>query len=185
MGWSPRWATRPTPTRVKLGVRYRGDPGRARPAPWLRERPARAGATVGRVPTFAVLDDGRATAVDAVVEGGAVRLEAKGFAAATGWELEPQGLCRAGVCVPVRVQPGVVDQAAGVDAAGVAALLRRSVLVDTESRVVAFGESVAAAGEALRQRHAPDFTLPLLDGTPLSFSGIGRKKKLLVAWASW
>jgi hypothetical protein len=32
---------------------------------------------------------------------------------------------------------------------------------------------------------APDFTLPDLAGQPFTFSSLGRRKKLLVAWASW
>ena len=36
-----------------------------------------------------------------------------------------------------------------------------------------------------RDLHAPDVTLPQLDGTPFTLSEVGKKKKALVTWASW
>lgn len=131
-----------------------------------------------------ILDDGRATTVDAVVDGGRMLVGAAEFAAATGWSLSPEGLCRGAVCVPLRAHPDVV--AGGrIDAAAVAAPLRRAVLVDPAARVVAYAPAADTVAAGLAGRHAADFTLPRFDGTPFTFSTIGRKKKLLLAWASW
>jgi hypothetical protein len=136
------------------------------------------------VTTITILDDGRATPVDAAVRDDQVRFDATGFADATGWQLKPEGLCRGEVCVPARSRPDVVVDGR-VDAAAAADLLRRAVLVDSANGVVAFGDAASAVTSELAARHAADFTLPQLDGTPFTFSSIGRKKKLLFAWASW
>lgn len=131
-----------------------------------------------------VLDDGRTTTVDAVVADGRVLVSPPDFAAVTGWELAPEGLCHGTVCVPLRAHPeAVVD--GRIDLEAVAAPLRRSVVLDAPARVVAYAPASSVVSDELGDRQAADFTLPDLDGTPFTFSAIGRKKKLLVAWASW
>jgi hypothetical protein len=46
--------------------------------------------------------------------------------------------------------------------------------------VVSLGRSVPRVGDP-----APDFTLRTIDGGSFTFSSVGRKKKVLAAWASW
>ncbi len=106
------------------------------------------------------------------------------LAAATGWELKAEGLCRGDVCVPVRDRAAlVVDDAVAIEALGAA--LHRPVVVDADAGVAAIGADPVAVGTALRDRQAPDFTLPTLSGEQFSLSSVGRKKKVLIAWASW
>jgi hypothetical protein len=136
------------------------------------------------VATVTILDDDRVSEVDARVDGAAVTIAPSEFLRATGWDLKAQGLCKGDVCVPVGPGDDVVVDGA-LDAEKVANLLGRSVVVDTESNVVAFGPSAAAVTERLDATRAPDFTLSQLDGTQFTFSAIGRKKKVLVTWASW
>ena len=131
-----------------------------------------------------LLDDGRTTTIDAVVREGRVLVAPDGFAAATGWELKPEGLCHGAVCVPLRPFAGAVVDGL-IDAAVVAAPLQRAVLVDAAAGVVAYAPAATAVADRLADRHAADFTLQSLDGTPCTFSALGRKKKLLVTWASW
>jgi peroxiredoxin len=131
-----------------------------------------------------ILDDARATEVDAEVRGDAVLVAAPDFAAATGWTLKPEGLCRGDVCIPLQGQDDVVVDGR-VDAERVAPLLRRSVVVDAAAGVVAYAPSPAAVAEDLGDLHAPDVTLPQLDGTSFTLSEVGKKKKALVTWASW
>jgi hypothetical protein len=133
---------------------------------------------------IAILDGERTTNAAAAITADTVLVDAHDFEAATGWRLKPEGLCRGDVCVPVRSHPdAVVD--GRIDAANVADLLNRSVVVDATAGVVAYGPSAVAIAEQLAERRAPDFTLPQLDGAPFSMSAIGRKKKVLVTWASW
>jgi hypothetical protein len=136
------------------------------------------------VVTVTILDGTRATAVDAVVDAGAVLVDAEGFGSATGWELAPEGLCRDGVCVPLAHRPGTLVDGR-IDVEQVAPLLGRSAVADGAAGVVALGEAAAHVAEYLGERQAADFTLAQLDGTPFTFSSLGRKKKLLVVWASW
>lgn len=134
--------------------------------------------------TVTILDGERHTTVAAVRRDDAVCVDAADLEDATGWHLEPRGLCRGDVCVPVRDRDALV-RADGVDLATFAAVLGRPVVVDAAAGVVAFGEAAGGIAEQLRSLHAPDFTLPTLSGEPLRFSSLGRKKKLLLAWASW
>ncbi len=134
--------------------------------------------------TTTILHDAYATEAEGDVVDERVLVAPEGFAVATGWVLEPEGLCRGEVCVPVKARPDVVVDGM-IDAVAVAGLLRVSVVADAAERVVAYGPSAAAVSEDLGERRAADFTLPELDGTELTFSALGRKKKLLVVWASW
>jgi hypothetical protein len=136
------------------------------------------------VPEISILDGERTVQCVAVIDGDTVLVDADDFEVATGWRLKPEGLCRGDVCVPVRAHPEVVVDGR-IDTAQVAALLSRSVVVDATAAVVAYGPSAVAVAEQLAERRAPDFTLPQLDGTPFTLSAIGRKKKVLVTWASW
>ena len=136
------------------------------------------------MPDIAILDGERTTTAAAATAGGSLLVDANGFAAATGWQLKPEGLCHGEVCVPTRAHPDVVVDGR-IDAAKVADLIGRSVVVDATAGVVAYGPSAGAVAEQLAQCRAPDFSLPLLDGTPFSLSAVGRKKKVLVTWASW
>jgi hypothetical protein len=131
-----------------------------------------------------LLDGTAATRLEATVQDAAVLVAPADFAAATGWELKPEGLCRGGLCVALRAFPGVVVDDR-IDLVAVAAPMQREVLADIPAGVVAYGEHAAGVGARLAERVAADFTLADLDGKPHTFSAIGRKKKLLVTWASW
>lgn len=106
------------------------------------------------------------------------------LATATGWQLKPEGLCRGEVCVPVRDRAAlVVDDSVSIEALGAA--LHRPVVVDLDAGVAAIGRDPVAVTADLRDRRAPDFTLPTLSGEQFSLSSVGRRKKVLIAWASW
>lgn len=103
--------------------------------------------------------------------------------AATGWELRSEGLCRGDTCVPVR-DAGALVADGGVDVRVFGAALGRPVALDAERGVAVLGEPAdAVAGPASLE--APPFTLPDLDGVPVSLSDFAGRKRLLVAWASW
>ncbi len=117
------------------------------------------------------------------VDGDRVLVDVGALGGLTGWELKPEGLCRDDVCVPVREADLVVDGA--VDAARFAAALARPVVVDAAHGIVALGERSAERRGPIEAGLAPDFTLPQLDGGTFTFSSLGRRKKLLLAWSSW
>ncbi len=107
-------------------------------------------------------------------------------AAATGWSLRPEGLCRGDVCVPVPkgregvfAADGNVNLKAFWDHMGMPAARSR------DGDVWALGEAADNRAASLRSLEAPDFTLPDLAGVAHSLSDYRGKKVLLATWASW
>ena len=117
------------------------------------------------------------------IDGNRVLLDPSALTELTGWVLKPEGLCQGEVCVPVRDPELSVDGA--IDAARFAAALGRPAVVDAINGVVAVGERAAERRGVIEAGLAPDFTLPQLDGGSFTFSSLGRRKKLLLAWSSW
>lgn len=101
-----------------------------------------------------------------------------------GWELKPEGLCRAGTCVLVPDRAALVSEA-GIDLAALGELLDRPVAVDAEAGVAALGADRGRRRSALVDLVAPDFVLPNLDGGLTALSDHRSKKRLLVAFSSW
>ena len=118
-----------------------------------------------------------------VAEGDRVLLDAASVTELTGWALKPEGLCHGDVCVPVRDPELSVGGA--LDAARLADALQRPAVIDPVAGVVALGERSAERRGPIESGLAPDFTLPQLEGGTFTFSSIGRRKKLLLAWSSW
>jgi hypothetical protein len=137
------------------------------------------------VPTL-LTDDGAADLGDAqaVVRDGTMRVGPDVLPGAIGWELKPEGLCRGDVCIPTRSRPELVVDGR-VDLAVVADLMARPFVVEAAAGVAVLGESATARAEQLAARHVDDFELPDAFGAPFRWSSLGRKKKVLVAWASW
>ena len=138
---------------------------------------------MGTLP-FTVIDEQEARQVPAALGGDRVRLPAASLDAALGWKLEPQGLCRGGVCVPTEGRPGLATEA-GVDLGAFAELLERPLALDVEHRAAALGASAAERGDRLARLEAPDFALPDLAGRVHRLSEHRGKKVLLIAYASW
>jgi hypothetical protein len=100
-----------------------------------------------------------------------------------GWDLQPEGLCRGVICVPVDQSALVRDE--GLDLGVLAGALQRPLVTDEKHAVAALGASHHDRGDTLNSLQAPDFTLPDLDGNLHSLSDQRGKKVLLVAYASW
>ena len=133
--------------------------------------------------TITVITDAVAE-VDGAVEDGAILLDESVLADAIGWELKPEGLCREGICVPVR-DPASVRRSGRLDLAAVCAALGRPAVIDGEVAIAA----VALASEQRRRTLdglvAAPFTLPDLDGTLHGLAEWRGNKKLLVAFSTW
>ena len=95
--------------------------------------------------------------------------------ARTGWDLRPEGLCKADRCVPVEgdaLNAGVLSERLGM-----------ALVHDEAHGLWALGPE--SGGRALSSAEMPDITLPDRHGNPFSLSMLHGKKVLLVAWASW
>jgi hypothetical protein len=137
-----------------------------------------------QITQITLIDAERAVAVPANIAGEMVRIAPDALYGATGWKLEPRGLCRGDVCVPVRERGALVD-ASGVDLASFARALGRPLALDVAERAAALGTAAAERSARMATLEAPDFTLPDLAGRMQSLSDHRGKKVLLIAYASW
>lgn len=131
-----------------------------------------------------LLDDGERHELEATFNDGRVRLAAADLERALGWQLKPEGLCRQGVCIPVR-ERGRLESAEGVDLEALAAALGRPLALDVEERAAALGTPLQERAGLLEDLMAPDFRLPDLQGRMHSLSEHRGSKVLLIAYASW
>jgi hypothetical protein len=98
--------------------------------------------------------------------------------ARTGWEIRPEGACKADRCVPLPESPGD-----GVDAKVLADRLGMALERDEAHGLWALGPE--SGGRTLMSAQMPDVTLPDREGNPFSLAALHGKQVLLVAWASW
>ncbi len=111
-------------------------------------------------------------------ESGTVSRQA--FEAGTGWELKPEGACKAELCIPLTEPP----DGDTVDAVALAGQMGLPVVVDQAHGLTAIGpESVG--GRTLVSAEAPALTLPDLDGNPFELASLRGQKVLLVAWSPY
>jgi hypothetical protein len=105
------------------------------------------------------------------------------FTARTGWEIKPEGACKAEICVPL---PDAARTSDGrVDVEVVAGRLGMPLVADAEHEIWALGPETSVTGRALSTAIAPELELPDVDGRPFRLSSLRGQKVLLVAWASW
>jgi peroxiredoxin len=102
------------------------------------------------------------------------------FAAQTGWEAKPEGLCRGEACLPA---PGALRDDGRLDVEVAAAALAMPVVHDETHGLWAIGP--ASGGRALSTAVAADPVLQDRDGAPFRLSSLHGRKVVLVAWASW
>lgn len=95
----------------------------------------------------------------------------------TGWDLKPEGLCKADRCVPVD------DPGDGLDVRVLADRLGMALVHDEAHGLWALGPE--SGGRALLSADLPQITLPDRHGTPFSLSSLRGMKVLIVTWASW
>ncbi|MDB5078144.1 MAG: hypothetical protein JWP00_68 [Chloroflexi bacterium] len=99
----------------------------------------------------------------------------------TGWEIKPQGACKAEICVPL---PESVTTSGGlIDIEKLARRLAMPLVHEEAAGLWSLGPESGA--KALTSATAPDFELPDWKGQPFRLSSLRGKKVLLVTWASW
>ena len=147
---------------------------------------ARAGAAPAS-PAATVLYDDRSVALDRVGPAstrtrGALWIRKRDLPRVNGFELKPQGACRADLCIPIpkdMVRGDYFDLTAFAKKAG------QPVVAEPDARVWSFGEMQALGGGLARSRIAPDFEVPDRLGRPVHLAGFRGKKALVITWASW
>ena len=101
-------------------------------------------------------------------------IDAAGFAAATGWEIKPEGACKADMCVPL----GAFDVASAAERLGMA------IVHDADVGLWALGPE-SLTGRALATAQAPELVLADLAGREFRLSSLRGQKVVLVAWAPY
>src|SRR5437867_12306224 len=96
----------------------------------------------------------------------------------TGWEIRPEGACKADRCVSLPEPPGSF-----VDVRVLAERLGMALVHDDEHRIWALGPE--SGGPTLLSAELPEIELPDRHGRPFSLRSLRGTKMLLVAWASW
>jgi hypothetical protein len=113
------------------------------------------------------------------------RVSAADFAAATGWDPKPQGLCRGpehgGVCVPA---PGALRDDGTIDVEVAAQRLGMPLVHDADHGMWALG-SATVGGTALATAAAADPELILRDGGTFRLSSLRGRKVVFVAWSTY
>ena len=103
------------------------------------------------------------------------------FARGTGWELKPEGACRAEVCIPL---PASARPANGrIDVPAVADALGMPLVASEAHKLWALGP--VSGGRALSSAVVPDIALPARDGNPFRLGSLKGTKVFMCAWASW
>jgi hypothetical protein len=108
-----------------------------------------------------------------------LQIDPAALAARTGWEVRPEGACKADRCVPL---PGR-EPDAPLDAAALAERLGMGLVADEEHGLWALGPE--SGGRALLSARMPDLELPDRHGRPFSLRSLRGTRVIMVAWASW
>ena len=108
------------------------------------------------------------------------------------WQLEPEGLCRDEICIPLApiVRGDLVVAAADglparINLTGLWRRLGHPVARDATGDTWVLGTGAAQRAQALQSLDAPDFSLPDLEGHTHSLHQHRGKKVFLATWASW
>ena len=128
--------------------------------------------------------DGAVHALPGAVAGDDLVVDAAALAAATGWHLRDEGLCRGDVCIPRFALDGL-ERADGLALSVFARALGRPWAVEPAVGLAVLAESPDDQAAAIAGGEAPPFVLPDLDGSPVALADFTGRKKLLLAWSSW
>src|SRR3954454_2129068 len=97
------------------------------------------------------------------------------LSALPGWEVKPEGACKADRCIPLPDGP--------LDAWVLSERLGMALVEDAEHGLWALGPE--AGGRALLSADFPDLVLPDRNGRPFSLRSLRGTRVVMVAWASW
>ncbi len=103
-----------------------------------------------------------------------------------GFQLKPEGLCYADLCIPA-ADGLLVSGSNGdwVDVSALAVLLGQPFVVDREAGVWSFAEIPAKRENTLVNAMAPDFEVTDRRGNVIRRADLKGKKALIVTWSSW
>lgn len=128
-----------------------------------------------------VLFDDRATAISVTkLDSAGLWIRKRDLPQINGFELKPQGACRAEVCIPV---PKALRKGEWFNLTAFAKRAGQSYV--NEGDTWSFSEVPILRAGYLRSRVAPEFAVPDRKGRMVKLSDSQGKKRLVVTWASW
>jgi hypothetical protein len=138
-------------------------------------------------PMATVLYDDRAIDLDRIGPdpqraGDALWIRKRDLTRVNGFELKPQGACRADLCIPI---PKDMTRGDYFNLTAFAKKAGQPLVAEPSARVWSFGEMQALGGGLANSRIAPDFEVPNRAGRPVHLAGFRGKKALVITWASW
>ena len=131
-------------------------------------------------PATVLFDDHATTLTNSRVDAGELWIRDADLPRVNGFELKPQGACRAEVCVPV---PKAMRKKGWFQLTGFAKRAGQSYV--NEASTWSFTEVPILRSGYLRSRVAPDFAVPDRKGRIVKLSDSQGKKRIVVTWASW
>jgi hypothetical protein len=144
------------------------------------------GSVEPKPPDATILFEDRATPLANVhhdpKDAGALWIPKRDLPRVNGFEVKPEGACRADICIPV---PKSMLSGDSFNLTAFAKKVGEVVVSDAGARVWSFGEIQALRGGFLNSRIAPDVTIPDRGGRPVALSSFRGRKVLLLTWASW
>jgi hypothetical protein len=114
------------------------------------------------------------------LEGSELWIRSADLPRVNGFEVKPQGACRADICIPI---PKTLKRGEWFNLSGFAHRLKQAELAD--SGVWSYGEIQTLRNAFTESRIAPDFAVPDRTGKLVHLSDFRGKKVLVVTWASW
>ena len=131
-----------------------------------------------------ILYDSRAVALARIDTdaSGALWVQKADLPRINGFELKPQGACRADICIPI---PPAMMRGDLFNLTAFAGRVGQKFIADASARVWSFGEIPVVQGAYVESRVAPDIEVPDRKGRPVRLSQFRGRKVLLVTWASW
>jgi hypothetical protein len=133
-----------------------------------------------------VLYRGRRVTLSEVGNGDGLLIRPDDLPRVNGFELKPQGVCYAELCVPMNANL-LVEQGGRqwFNLTAFADLLGQPYVADTDANVWSFAE-IPAKSESMRVNGmAPDFEVTDRAGKVIRMTDLKGKKALIVTWSSW
>jgi hypothetical protein len=153
--------------------------------------PAASDANAADNSSVTILAADRETNITApLVDGEELWIPKAEVAAALGFDIKPEGACRAGLCIPLDSSPAAGffrkhEDRDYFDVSRLAARLKQPLAIDREHGVWSFGPVPDVQSASIDTALAPDFALPDRDGKLVRLSDFRGRKVLLLTWASW
>jgi hypothetical protein len=104
-------------------------------------------------------------------------VHAEQFTRGTGWQIKPEGACKADVCVPL-------GPSTAFNVSATAERLRMALVQDATTGLWALGPE-SLGDRALVSAEAPELVLNDLDGNEFRLSSLRGQKVVIVSWAPY